>query len=125
MESVGCNKMRTVNNVKANLTECNMKIFPMPVPAYFCIEYCDRLVGCLAVTMERDEKTSWCCAFLNKSSNISVYHGNHILIHSVNVKFVWNRDNSFTGKNSIMRSNRVAMSMLNVYSLSSSLEEPK
>ena len=93
-----CIKMRPVENVKGNISECIWTIFSSPVPTYFCTEVCDRLPNCSAVTMETGKLTSWCCALDVKTQSLGVCHGNDFLIYSNNVTFFWKHSESCRGK---------------------------
>ena len=42
LASGNCIKMRPVENVKGNISECIWTRFSSPVPTYFCTEVCDR-----------------------------------------------------------------------------------
>ncbi len=86
--SDSCQRMTLVHDVKANFSECNLKTFIVPVPAYFCIGLCDSLPDCTAVTMEMRNVTSWCCAF-SAPISLEVECGNHILIHSKQIELNW------------------------------------
>ncbi len=77
-----------------------MKTFPVPVPTYFCIKFCDSLPDCSAVTTETGNMTSWCCAFENTSSSIiiNVCHGNESLIYSAKVELLRQKNDSCSGE---------------------------
>ncbi len=95
-----CSRMRPIHNVTANISECKFKTFSLPVPAFFCIEYCDSLDGCIAVAMEMGQMTSWCCAFENTSSSsiLDVCHGNETLIYSAKVELFRQNNDSCSGE---------------------------
>ncbi len=93
----GCHRMRPLRNIQTNFTECEMKRFLHPVPTYFCIQFCNSLPDCSAVTMEMGEMTSWCCAYKMIPGDMSVCHGNYTLIHLPNMKLLWQNDQSCSG----------------------------
>ncbi len=96
--SHSCHRMKSVHNVKANLTKCEMKTFSKPVPAYFCVEYCESLCDCWAVTMAMGEMTSWCCAFSATKSDLTICHGNHTILNLAVIELSWQSDNSCSGE---------------------------
>ncbi len=85
-----CRRMKPVNNVMVNLTECKLMKFSELVPTYFCTDYCDSLPDCQVVAMERRKVTSWCCAF--RRNNMSVCEGNQTLFYINGAQLVKQRE---------------------------------
>ncbi len=77
-----CRRMRLLHKVDTNFSECALKTLGHSAPIVFCIEYCDNMPDCTAVSMQMGDITSWCCAF--RRDNLNVCEGNHTLIYSTN-----------------------------------------
>ncbi len=92
-----CIKMRSLKNVKGNLSECIWTRFSSPVPTYFCTELCDRLPNCSAVSMETGKMTSWCCALNVTTHSLGVCNGNDSLIYSENMELFRKSSDSCIG----------------------------